>query len=212
MQRTSVLLFVYWFFATLNSFGLGWVSAARWKSLGPLDCSLPSLTDLLLTSACGRKYCWAQGLESCQALIPVSPSVLSSFFLGGGGVGWKLYLPFLIFSLLVGISFCFSMHFVPNDSPITIKFICCLFTKISDTEPSFLNFKKREALSYRLLPSGIKDFKILWMREGFPGGIVLKNPPANAGYARVAGLIPGLEDPLEEKMATYSTIPGKFHG
>ena len=50
------------------------------------------------------------------------------------------------------------------------------------------------------------------MREGFPGGIVLKNPPANAGYARVAGLIPGLEDPLEEKMATYSTIPGKFHG
>ena len=44
------------------------------------------------------------------------------------------------------------------------------------------------------------------MREGFPGGIVLKNPPANAGNARVAGLIPGLEDPLEEKMATYSTI------
>ena len=44
------------------------------------------------------------------------------------------------------------------------------------------------------------------MREGFPGGTVLKNPPANAGNARVAGSIPGLEDPLEEKMATYSTI------
>ena len=26
-------------------------AAARWKLLGPLDCSLPSLTDLLLTSA-----------------------------------------------------------------------------------------------------------------------------------------------------------------
>ena len=44
-------LFVYLFFATLNSFWLCWVSAARWKLLGPLDCSLPSLTDLLLTSA-----------------------------------------------------------------------------------------------------------------------------------------------------------------
>ena len=148
------------------------------------------------------------GINPCLSFC----AFLFFFGRGWGGVGWKLYLPFLIFSLLVGISFCFSMHFVPNDSPITIKFICCHFTKISDTEPSFLNFKKREALSYRLLPSGIKDFKILWMREGFPGGIVLKNPPANAGYARVAGLIPGLEDPLEEKMATYSTIPGKFHG
>ena len=27
------------------------VFAARWKLLGPLDCSLPSLADLLLTSA-----------------------------------------------------------------------------------------------------------------------------------------------------------------
>ena len=30
---------------------LCWVFAARWKLLGPLDCSLPSLADLLLTSA-----------------------------------------------------------------------------------------------------------------------------------------------------------------
>ena len=29
-------------------------------------------------------------------------------------------------------------------------------------------------------------------RQGFPGGSVLKNPPANAGDARHAGLIPGL--------------------
>ena len=28
--------------------------------------------------------------------------------------------------------------------------------------------------------------------EGFPGGSVVKNPPANAGDARDTGLIPGL--------------------
>ena len=27
--------------------------------------------------------------------------------------------------------------------------------------------------------------------EGFPGGTVVKNPPANAGNARETGLIPG---------------------
>src|SRR5574337_88338 len=43
--------FISLFLVTLNSFGLCWVFAARWKLLGPLDCSLPSLADLLLTSA-----------------------------------------------------------------------------------------------------------------------------------------------------------------
>ena len=35
---------------------------------------------------------------------------------------------------------------------------------------------------------------MLW---GFPGGTVVKNPPANAGDARDAGSILGLEDPLK---------------
>ena len=39
---------------------------------------------------------------------------------------------------------------------------------------------------------------------GFPGGSVVKSPPANAG---AAGLIPG-KDPLEEEMATHSSILG----
>ena len=39
---------------------------------------------------------------------------------------------------------------------------------------------------------------------GFPGGSVIKNPPANTGDA---GLIPGLEDALEKEMATHSSIP-----
>ena len=41
---------------------------------------------------------------------------------------------------------------------------------------------------------------------GFPGDTVVKNPPANAGHARDAGSIPGLENPLEEGMATHSSI------
>ena len=36
--------------------------------------------------------------------------------------------------------------------------------------------------------------------------LVVKNPPANAGYIRDVGSIPGLEDPLEESRATHSSI------
>ena len=35
---------------------------------------------------------------------------------------------------------------------------------------------------------------------------MIKNPPANAGDARDMGLIPGWKDPLEEEMATHSSI------
>ena len=38
---------------------------------------------------------------------------------------------------------------------------------------------------------------------GFPSGTVVKNPPANSGDT---GLIPGLEDHLEEATATHSSI------
>ena len=36
--------------------------------------------------------------------------------------------------------------------------------------------------------------------------LVVKNPPANAGDTRDMGSIPGLEDLLEEDMATHSTL------
>ena len=36
--------------------------------------------------------------------------------------------------------------------------------------------------------------------------LVVKNPPANAGDVRDVGLIPGLGRPLEEGMATHSSI------
>ena len=46
---------------------------------------------------------------------------------------------------------------------------------------------------------------------GFPGALVLKNPPANAGDVRVAGLIPGLgRSPGEGNTAVFS--PGGSHG
>ena len=41
---------------------------------------------------------------------------------------------------------------------------------------------------------------------GFPGGAEVKNLPANAGSKRILGSIPGLEDTLEEEMATHSSI------
>ena len=37
----------------------------------------------------------------------------------------------------------------------------------------------------------------------FPGGPTVKNPPANA---EDLGSVPGQEDPLEEEMATHSSI------
>ena len=43
----------------------------------------------------------------------------------------------------------------------------------------------------------------------FPGGSVIKNPPANAEM-RVQFL--GQEDPLEEEMVTPVLLPGKSHG
>ena len=47
---------------------------------------------------------------------------------------------------------------------------------------------------------------VLKMFLGFPGDSVVKNLPPSIGDATDTGLVPGLEDPLEEKMATHSTI------
>ena len=40
----------------------------------------------------------------------------------------------------------------------------------------------------------------------FPSGTVVKNLPASAGDAGDLSQIPSQEDPLEEEMATHSTI------
>ena len=51
----------------------------------------------------------------------------------------------------------------------------------------------------------------LWIKLRLPGGAVVKkkkkkNLPANTGDARDAGSILGREDPLEEEMATHSSV------
>ena len=48
----------------------------------------------------------------------------------------------------------------------------------------------------------MRKLKLSSLSWGFPGGSVVKNPPANAGDV---GSIPGQEDPLEEEMATHSS-------
>ena len=46
----------------------------------------------------------------------------------------------------------------------------------------------------------------LFHKLGFPGGAVVKNLPANAGDIKEAVPSLGREDPLEEEMATHSSI------
>ena len=41
----------------------------------------------------------------------------------------------------------------------------------------------------------------MWCRGAFQVALVVKNPPANAGDVRDAGLTPRSEDPLEEGVA-----------
>ena len=50
----------------------------------------------------------------------------------------------------------------------------------------------------------LSEFHILYV--GFPGGTVVKNPPANAGDTREAGSIPGSGRSLEEGMANHTSI------
>ena len=54
---------------------------------------------------------------------------------------------------------------------------------------------------------------IIKSTRAFSSGAVIKNLPANAGDTGDVGSILGWEDPLEEGMATHSSIlPGESHG
>jgi len=44
--------------------------------------------------------------------------------------------------------------------------------------------------------------------RGFPGGSVGENSPASAGDAADVGSVSGSGDPVEEEMATHSSVPG----
>ena len=41
-------------------------------------------------------------------------------------------------------------------------------------------------------------------KGGFPGNSVVNNPPANVGWRQIRSL--GRKDPLEEEMATHSSV------
>ena len=41
-------------------------------------------------------------------------------------------------------------------------------------------------------------------KGGFPGNSVVNNPPANVGWRQIGSL--GRKDPLEEEMATHSSV------
>ena len=47
---------------------------------------------------------------------------------------------------------------------------------------------------------------VMWKLRGFPGGSVVKNPPANAGDVEMWVQSLGQEDPLEKEMTTHSSI------
>ena len=49
-------------------------------------------------------------------------------------------------------------------------------------------------------------FTKLSLKYGFPGGSIVKNPPAHAGDARDGVRSQGRQDPLEKGMATHSSI------
>ena len=50
------------------------------------------------------------------------------------------------------------------------------------------------------------DSRLILYRQGFPGGSVVKNPPAMRETQEMQVLFLGQEDPLEEDMATHSSI------
>ena len=50
------------------------------------------------------------------------------------------------------------------------------------------------------------SFTLIILPLGVPGGSEVKDRPVNAGDTRDTHSIPGQEDPLEEEMATHSSI------
>ena len=51
-----------------------------------------------------------------------------------------------------------------------------------------------------------RNSKILQNQTGFPGGWVVKNPPANGGDIGNMGSIPGMGRPQEKEIAIHSCI------
>ena len=61
-------------------------------------------------------------------------------------------------------------------------------------------------LSFKYPNLAYKICAYLHVSRGFQVALVVKDPPANAGDIRDTGVLPGRGDPLEEGMATHSSI------
>ena len=59
---------------------------------------------------------------------------------------------------------------------------------------------------YSHLVLGIKCSTFHIKYDGFPGGSEVKNPPAMQEPHKMQVRSPGREDPLEEEMATHSSV------
>ena len=62
-------------------------------------------------------------------------------------------------------------------------------------------------LSERRQPKNVVYYRVsVYHILSFPGALVVKNTPANAGHIRDLGLIPGSRRSPKEVMATHSSI------
>ena len=61
-------------------------------------------------------------------------------------------------------------------------------------------------LSFKYPNLAYKICTYLHVSRGFQVALGVKDPPANAGDIRDTGVFPGRGDPLEEGMATHSSI------
>ena len=94
---------------------------------------------------------------------------------------------------LAGIQFgCLQLHTRPISFSLATE--VRLLPPHRDWETGMLShFKEKASRSLRKevlgCKTGKKFFKKIYISKGFPGGTVVKNPPANAGDARDTGLI-----------------------
>ena len=89
-----------------------------------------------------------------------------------------------------------------SDSDIHLVKSFSSFQDQQRSKPESIELHITTIWSYFLPPYGPFFFHIV----GFPGGSVVENLPASTGAAGDESSIPGWEDPLEEGLATHSSV------
>ena len=120
---------------------------------------------------------------------------------------WRLQrkICFLAFSSFQSLSAFLSFHPLSYGSPISPSIVLCPTPTLSFVPPSYKNlcyYIKSTWIIQASLPSSKYLIQNSLSRD-FPGGSDSKESPCNAGDL---GSILSQEDPLEEGMATHSSI------